>query len=332
MLKLVCRVAVVGMLLTVLSACQSRYPACPETAQPVGSVDGERLWRDLGELASARMAGREPQTAGSRLAQDYIAEAFATAGLTPLGDSFRQPFVFKNTFSKHPGVNVVGWLPGRQFADQYLVISAHYDHLGKSGSKIFYGADDNASGVAAMLALARQLAKRGSRHSVIFLATDIEETGLYGAKAFLQFPPVAKSQLRYNLNLDMLARGETLLMVSSEKAERRTALRRQLIAEAGVCVRPWRQQTLVGRRDTGAVDFRRASDHWAFYRQDIPYLYLGGGVHKDYHTPDDQVDKIDRDHYQAVVETALTAFTLLDNQLASPPEPALGDVRGATNW
>ena len=305
------------MIIGLLGGCQSRYPACPPGPMPTGTVDSDRLWRDLSTLASAPMAGREPQTPGSRLAQEYIARAFAEAGLAPMGDDYRHPFTYQTSFSKQQGVNVLGWLPGRERPEQFLVISAHYDHLGQSGGKIFHGADDNASGVAAMLALARQAVRQGSRHSLLFLATDIEETGLYGAKAFLQFPPVARSQLKYNLNLDMLARGRELLMLSSEKGEQREALYQALMAGARVCLRPWRNN-LLARRGAEAVDYRRASDHWAFYRHDIPYLYLGGGVHGDYHTPADQVDKIDRTYYQAVTESALAALQWLDAQL--PPD------------
>ena len=310
---------VVGLAI-VLGGCQNRYPACPPTQLPTGTVDGERLWRDLSALASARMAGREPQTPGSRLAQDYIARAFAEAGLAPMGDDYRHPFTYPTTFSEQQGVNVLGWLPGSQHPDQFLVITAHYDHLGQSGGKIFHGADDNASGVAAMLALARQAVRQGSRHSLLFLATDIEETGLYGAKAFLRFPPVARGQLKYNLNLDMLARGGELLMLSSEKGERREAVHQALIPRASVCLRPWRNNPLARRRGAESVDYRRASDHWAFYRHDIPYLYLGGGVHDDYHTPDDQVGKIDRSYYQAVTESALSALWWLDSWLTELPQ------------
>ena len=102
---------------------------------------------------------------------------------------------------------MVAWLEGTQYPDKYIVITAHYDHLGKSGGKIYNGADDNASGVAAMLSIAEQLRRSRPKHSVIFLATDAEEKGLYGAKAFVQKPPVEISSIRFNLNLDMLAQG-----------------------------------------------------------------------------------------------------------------------------
>ena len=88
------------------------------------------------------------------------------------------------------------------------MITAHYDHIGHQDSKVFNGADDNASGVAAMLTLARKIKEVGSNNSVIFVATDAEEKGLWGSKHFVNFPPIKLEDIQYNINLDMVARGE----------------------------------------------------------------------------------------------------------------------------
>ena len=88
---------------------------------------------------------------------------------------------------------------------KYIVITAHYDHLGIQSGKLFYGADDNASGVAAMLAIASFLPMIDLHHSIIFLATDAEEKGLIGARVALDYFPIELSQIVFNLNLDMIA-------------------------------------------------------------------------------------------------------------------------------
>lgn len=101
---------------------------------------------------------------------------------------------------------MVGYLPGCTYPEHYIAVTAHYDHLGKQGHKIFHGADDNASGVAVMLELASRLSQRCPAYSYIFIATDAEEGGLYGSKAFIAAPPLALNNIVLNLNLDMLGR------------------------------------------------------------------------------------------------------------------------------
>src|SRR5215470_3924156 len=113
-------------------------------------VDGAQLLSDLRVLSSEKMQGRQVDTPGSELARDYIVERFRASRIEPFGQSYLAPFTFRSgrggTSAKRHGVNVIGRIVGTRRPDRYIVISAHYDHLGVRNGQVFYGADDNASG------------------------------------------------------------------------------------------------------------------------------------------------------------------------------------------
>ena len=170
-------------------------------AEPLQRLDAERMMADLRWLAAAERQGRAPGTPGGIAARLWIAEQFAAIGLTPAGtEGYLHPYSVTEHFSLRrwfrgknaviPGVadaaNVLGLLPGTESGLKPLIITAHYDHLGMHGDTIFFGADDNASGVAAMLELARYLKQQPLRHPVLFVALDSEEKGLQGAVALFR--------------------------------------------------------------------------------------------------------------------------------------------------
>jgi hypothetical protein len=134
-------------------------------------------------LASVRSKGAGG-TPGGRKAQEYIISRFREIHLTTMGstgDSFRRPFTLPGG---REGVNLAGYLKGGKSQDRYLVVTAHFDHLGIKNGKIYHGADDNASGVAGLLASASYFATHQPEHSILFVAFDAEESGLLGSKAF----------------------------------------------------------------------------------------------------------------------------------------------------
>lgn len=166
----------------------------------------QSLLKDLKALSSSKMQGRKTGSQGSKLAAQYIITRFKQLNLYPTIDNYQHKFEYKSGFfSKKQGVNIIGTLPAKNPKAPYVVFIAHYDHLGHSGSKIYYGADDNASGVAAMLNIAKRLQKLDLNYHYIFIATDAEETGLYGSKAFLSSALVNTNDIALNINLDMLA-------------------------------------------------------------------------------------------------------------------------------
>ena len=135
-------------------------------AVPVGvqapAVDGAQLLKDLETLSADEMEGRLPGTPGAAKARAYIVGRFKEAGIEPIGASFERPFVFRGRGESgdRAGVNIVGMVRGTSAPGRFIVVTAHFDHLGVRNGQIFNGADDNASGVAALLAVA----SRSQRH------------------------------------------------------------------------------------------------------------------------------------------------------------------------
>lgn len=264
-----------------------------------------QAWQDLQLLSADDMAGRATGTAGNEAARLYLQARFAELQLQKPGDSYFQPFVFNEGFSQRQGVNVLGLRRGCVHPDRYIVVTAHYDHLKPRGKKIFNGADDNASGVAGLLYLAAQTLTKCPAYSYWFLATDAEEMGLDGAKAFLAAPPVPRAQLLLNINLDMISRGEMnqrlylagkkqLPQLKTFAAAAKTPLKLTLAHDG--------RQSRLGRHGNAAVDWANASDHAVFRKAGMPYLYFGVDVHPQYHTPQDDWQRIDPDYFRAALE------------------------------
>ena len=179
-------VAVIGSLLlgtAILSAAQ----AVPKS----DVIDAAQLLKDLQTLSADDMEGRQVGTPGSAKARAYVVDRFKESGLTAFGVGYERPFTFvgRGGAGEQPGVNVVGWINGSKSPARYLVVTAHYDHLGSRGGQVFNGADDNASGTAALFALAKYFSVNRPAHSLILAALDAEEVGLHGATAFVRQPP-----------------------------------------------------------------------------------------------------------------------------------------------
>jgi len=291
----------------------------PTHAQPGRTADETVLHDlrvDVGYLSSDLLEGREAGTDGERLAAQYIADRFRELGLD---STWTQPFDF--TYSPNPhaspkegksrtGHNVVAHLD--HGAERTLVIGAHYDGLGYGGvgsrtpgdSLIHNGADDNASGVAALLEIARQLQASDARTSnVLFVAFSGEELGLYGSKHFVDALPVPTDRVSYMINLDMVGRlgDERRLVVNGTgtSPDWGTALD----ATAG-------DVDITLARDPSGLG---ASDHTSFYLDDIPAVHLFTGAHDDYHTPADDSHRIDYNGLHDVATFAVRLVEALDD-------------------
>lgn len=295
-----------------------------ETAATVHSrLDAAQMHADLVSLTSAPFEGRAPETAGGALAVRLIADRFARLGLRTYGSSYEQPFSFEHTsiralwrrnrpFRKTFTAtrNLVGYVPGTTHPDDIVVVSAHFDHLGVVDGVIYPGADDNASGVSALLAMAAYIAAHPPAHTVVFAAFDAEEIGLRGAKAFVAALPFPKARLRLNLNVDMIGRSDDgRLFVSGVRAT--PTLRPIVEAAARTAAVPVhighdRPMLLTGL----IADWTSLSDHGAFHDAGVPYLYFGVEDHADVHQPTDTADRIDAAFHAASAEMVLS--TLLE--------------------
>jgi hypothetical protein len=199
----------IGLVAAVVLAACAPQPAV-ESAQPVAAaaVDSVQLMRDIGVLAHDSMEGRLVGTPGSERAQRFLVRRFAEVGLQQLGGTYSHSFTFDRQGQQVRGVNIVGQVRGTALPERYIVVTAHYDHLGVRNGEIYVGADDNASGTAGLLALADYFNRNRPRHSIIFAALDAEEGGLRGARAFVATPPVARQAIVLNVNMDMVGRND----------------------------------------------------------------------------------------------------------------------------
>ena len=279
-------------------------------AQYADLVAPEAMREVLYRLASDEMEGRETGQAGQHKAALYIDSLFRAYGLQPAsGKSFLLPFEY--TWMKKKGMikgkktmraeNVLGYIPGRLHPDEYIFITAHYDHLGIRDGKIYYGADDDASGTATMLTLAKVFATaykegRGPERSLVFLANAGEEKGLKGSDYYVNHPVFPLSQVVADLNIDMVGRID-------EKHANDTAyvyvIGSDMLSSGLKAVSEQANATYTGLKLDYTFDdpkdpnrFYYRSDHYNFAKNNVPVIFYFNGVHEDYHKPTDTPDKI----------------------------------------
>ena len=304
-------------LLLLASACAVPAVEAPVMEASVPPAQGQ-LVTDLRVLSADDMQGRDTGAPGGERARAYIVSRLEAMGVEPTPMGRLQPFEAQGrtrdgskTFS---GTNILGLIRGTRVGDKYIVVTAHYDHVGVADGQIHNGADDNASGVATMLELARRLKAEAPEHSVIFVAFDGEERGLIGAKHFVEAPPVPLSSIALNLNFDMTARAETdgKLWVTGTYQHPTFRPVLEALPAQGLVSLAFGKDT---PQDTGANNWVEASDHGAFYRAGVPFLYLGVDYHPDYHKPTDDFEKVQPAVFTASTELAIASFRALDRSL-----------------
>ncbi|TCC85787.1 M20/M25/M40 family metallo-hydrolase [Pedobacter hiemivivus] len=247
-------------------------------------------------LASKKMAGRFPGTRENKKTVDYLIKNFRRAGIKPFGSSYIQEFSAKIRVKK--GVtdtpivktqNVIAFIEGNDPAlkQEYIVLGAHYDHLGMGGPSskkpdtvgVHLGADDNASGTAALLEIAEKLQanKKDLKRSVLLIAFGAEEQGLLGSKYFVEHPVIPLSTIKLMMNMDMVGRmnGEkNLYMGGAASFNGGMELMNSLGPQIGI-------KPIVIAYDVGG------SDHVSFFKKNISVLGFHTGGHPQYHTPED---------------------------------------------
>ncbi|HUP00037.1 MAG TPA: M20/M25/M40 family metallo-hydrolase [Gemmatimonadota bacterium] len=232
--------------------------------------------------------------------------------------------------------NVVALLPGSdpELKDTYVVFSAHMDHVGigpadATGDSIYNGADDDASGTAALVEVAQAFAAMPEppARSLLFLAVSGEEKGLLGSRWFSEYPTVPIEDIVANINVDMIGRNapDSIVVIGQEYSSLGPLVQEVAAAhpllDLTVAADPWPEERFFFR-----------SDHFNFVRKEIPALFFFAGVHEDYHRPSDEVEKIDGDK---VARVARLIFHTA-NAIASDPDPpswsdeGLNQVRALT--
>jgi Iap family predicted aminopeptidase len=281
--------------LALLSGCVS-IPA-EHLSQP---IETQELSDHVHFLAQPGLKGRRPRTWESATVRRYLKERFEAYGLVPWADrkGYEQSFGF--------GTNVIGVLPGSDanLADQIVVVTAHYDHVGKTKKGVLLGACDNASGVAALLEIAEHLslAEQRPRRPVCFASFDCEEQFTLGSFVFTCRKDFDESRIAAVVNVDLLGRDvldvvpDSLFVVGTGPYPQLRALIRQAGAGNGLKVLPVGTD-MIGPR----------GDHVAFETMDIPVLFFTCGLYEDYHKPTDTADKLNypktRDSAGLIAET-----------------------------
>ena len=219
--------------------------------------------------------------------------------------------------------NVVGLLEGTDKKNEYVVLTAHYDHLGKRGNDIYYGADDDGSGTVTVIEMAEAfaLAKKkgkGPRRSIIFMTVSGEEKGLWGSDYYTQHPIYPSNKTSVNLNTDMIGRidpsykGDSLNYVFAIGEDK---LSSELLPISDSINQHFKLE--IDRKYNDPKDpnrFYYRSDHFNFAKNGVPIIFYFNGVHKDYHRPTDTVDKINFDVMEKRARFIFTTAWVMANR------------------
>jgi hypothetical protein len=290
----------------------------------VAIISDSMLTAHLSALAHDSMEGRFTGTPEAHKAAIYIAEQMRSIGLRPMpqqDSSFLVPWIIYPGEKRKDTFNVAGYLPGNKFADTLIVFSSHLDHIGLQANQkafpfgnfskrvkndlIYNGANDNASGVAAMLELARAFSETGSAYTLLFVAFSGEELGLRGSARFV--PYLEPSTVRQNINLEMLGRPDKRapFITENESTEFRDMLNKNL----------FRQHREYGKKYFWPDSYPEQklferSDNISFDHAGIPANTIMGTSPYDryYHSADDEVANLDIPAMRKIVQAIYIAL------------------------
>ena len=332
-----CLLAPLVVFLVATSCDQDDGPLGPGSVDPnvtaaAATITAGDMFRLIAHLASDEMGGRDTTSPGLEAAASYLAGAFADLGLRPGATSFVQRFPIEvEAFDAETGQtamvtagapNVVAILPGSHpvLRDTYVVFSAHMDHLGvgtadASGDSIYNGADDDASGTAALIEVAEAFASLefAPSRSLIFLAVSGEEKGLLGSRYFADHPTVPIGSIVADVNADMISRNspDSIAVIGQEYSSLGRILRRVVAGHPEVHLVVagdlWSEENLFFR-----------SDHFSFVRKEIPALWFFAGTHEDYHELSDEVETIDADKAARVARLIFFTVHEIANAVQTP--------------
>ena len=275
-----------------------------------GKIDARDLKKHLEIFAGDKFEGRETGKKGQKKAAKYLAAEYKKLGVPPTGDSsyfqlfevsLKDKDSIKGNEKKIKSENVIAYIEGSDLKSEVVVISAHYDHLGKRLKVVYNGADDDGSGSVALLEIAEAFitAKkegRGPRRSIVFIGFSGEEKGLLGSKYYAKHPVFPLSSTTCNLNIDMIGRVDKshrddsnyVYIIGADK------ISTQLHNINEECNVSYLRMNLDYRfndlEDKNKFYYR--SDHYNFAKNGVPVIFYFNGVHEDYHRESDEEKKI----------------------------------------
>ncbi|MEX0721342.1 MAG: M28 family peptidase [Balneolaceae bacterium] len=271
-------------------------------------LDTDQLIEDLRVLASDEMEGRRTGTEGNRKAREYLVQRFEEEGAEPFQGSYTHEFDFTSRSGEEmSGVNVIGEIPGK--TDSVIILTAHYDHLGIRDSLIYNGADDDASGTAALLAFIDYFNQDQPNHTLVFAAFDAEEMGLRGAHAFVE-DSVFLQKVVMNINMDMISNNASNELYASGTYHHPDL--KPILEE----IDTGELSLLFGhdRPEQGYDDWTTASDHGAFHAKGKKFIYFGVEDHENYHKATDDFESIPQDFYKKSAQFILNAVLAFDEK------------------
>lgn len=305
-------VVISGFAVLILSACAGEKVTAPDA--PIAYMD--LSLEVLETLSSDEMAGRRMQTEGHEKARNYLQAQILKSGFF---DRYElQQFEAKKynregeVIGAFPGYNLIAEIDGDPSNEKpLLVITAHYDHLGVRDGKIYNGADDNASGCAALFAIAESFKQTRPDHDIFFAWVDAEETGLQGAFAVVADEKLMGKRKVFNLNLDMISQNKSeIYLVGTHHYPEIKPILKSAAYGTGVDLKFGHD-----RPKDGDQDWTELSDHFAFHDAGIPFAYFGVEDHKYYHHHKDEFDTIPLEFFKGSVQTVVNAAHILDENL-----------------
>lgn len=282
---------------------------CSSVKEQKATKTETQILKDVEILSSDAYEGRKTGTKGNEMSKAYIINRFKEFGLKyyPNHTNYIQNFDVEGKKSTISGKNIIGYIAGK--SDNVIVISAHYDHIGIINGEVYNGADDNASGVAALLKYAAYFSTHKPNNTLIFAAFDAEEMGLQGAKAFVSNPPINLNQIKLNLNMDMISHNDKGELYACGTFKYPELKKYCTITNPNIKV-------LFGHDDPklGHDDWTNQSDQGAFNAKNIPFLYFGVEDHKDYHKATDEYKNINQTFFVDAANAILEIINNIDKE------------------
>ncbi len=293
------------VLLVLLGACKGTGSEKTTPTKPIETdpLSPTALMRDVERLCGDAFAGRGSYQAGSKRASDFVFAEFQRLGYEVL----RQPV---------RGRHAENIIAIKRSGEEAVVVSAHHDHLGVRNGELYRGADDNASGLAVLLGIARSRATHKYKHTVLFISFGAEEDGLVGSGVYIHDPIWPLTKTRAVINFDMVGRNffeagadqaEAAAIVGLEFDEALAAVAERAAAEVGLHL------ILVPARLLELFTLHDRTDDWWFRRQGIGAIHFSTGLHKDYHQVTDTPNKIRPNQLARVAHTAAALLDSLAN-------------------
>jgi Zn-dependent M28 family amino/carboxypeptidase len=355
-MKSACYLGIIACLFCLpFTVCAGKKDRQPATDAGLEIIRKQTIEAHLSFLASDALEGREAGRRGGRIAAEYIQAELKESGIKPFFETCFQAFeayspareknidfqVNPDSIARYRQLpahrklslqNVVGYIEGER-KDEYIVIGAHYDHVGVDdllvGDQIYNGADDNAASVAALLQIVRAFAASDEKplRSIIFAFWDGEEVNYLGSEYFVEnFGNTAS--IKAYINLDMISRDGLMPIlypefVIPEATADNTATGTQFhllytepLTKAGERLQQDIRHHRLNIEPKPAViaPQSRGSDYLAFSLRNIPVLWFFTGLHPDYHTPDDEIDRVDWDKLIHITKATYLSLKLLANE------------------